>query len=82
MLCRWVADNAHDPIVNSEFGDGATRNAALDEIRVGRPDFVISNEDAQRIDGDAAVGNHDHNSVPHLLLDVDESGDQALSGHA
>lgn len=82
VLGRWVADNAHDTIVNPEFGDCAEWNAVPDEVGVRSPDFVVSHETAQRVDGDAAVGNNDDNSVLHPLLDVDKGGDEPLGGCA
>lgn len=79
---RWVADDRHDATVNSELGDGTTRNAAVDEVGVRAPYGNVPDEGAERVDGDAAVGDHNDNSLVHPALDICEGGDEALGSVA
>jgi|GEM_PF-6637368 hypothetical protein len=79
---RWVADHGSDTVIDAELGDGAATDAAIDEAGVGGPDRLIADDGTEEVDRDAAVGDHNDNSVALMFLDVGQGGEEATGSVA
>ena len=77
MLCRWEVDDTDRAAADKKLRDRAARHPVGDEVRVRFADRVIASDRAERVDGDAAVSDHDdHTSI--ATFEVDECGNEAV----